>query len=314
MKIKISQPLAEELAQSVSGGLRHSPRTQYLLPFVCAKLFASVVLTKQSGEAVRHATEVTPEIEETIVKTLNSRETFADLERKHHAIKLIDDKICQLTVENPIVLFMQDIIAYVYETELTSFKIPEYMVQQQINTNWLALYLFGRERYFVDLTVCSLYSDMTLPVLLPLLFSDRDEDTEGEISLSFKWLYDQTNAENVKFRRDKEIEDLHEMSWMCLDEIENCVVEDPYAWRKKLSHWIYQDELWQDSGLVDSDPQYSGAVRQLNQLNRDVGQFLSRKHISKSKSVSIVRLSCLEWIVEDATDTLTELFNQLCTL
>jgi len=314
MNISIKEPLAEEMVQSIVGGLRCNARARYLLPFVCAKLFADVVLRESVGSAIREAVTCEPKFVEEIEKQLRKEHSSVDILRKHHRIKLVNEEIRQLTETHPLILFMQDISAFTFETENILLQMPEYMIQKQINTNWLALYLFGKEGYFDDPNFCSRYSELTLPILLRLLFRDEDNETGEHCDFNMKWLIRQANIENVELRRHKEYRDLYDMVSGTLDKIESSMVPDVREWKKELCRWIYNDKLWTIDGITDLEPPYQGVAQELRRLNANVKEFLRRKHVRKARCIPIIRHDCMRWLVDDILENIRDILERWSSL
>ena len=306
---RISEDLADDIWYNLTGGLHDSDRTRYLLPFVCTKLYAAIALRLQGGFNLRKLEYVDDALEDVITSELKNYKTLTDLERTHRKAKLYDESIYHLKESHPLILFMQDMISLIYDEEIINLKMPEHVVQQQINANWLALYLFGMKEYFDDPLACSYYSDMTLPILLPILFGDEEDN----VTLCYDWLFGNTSIENVEFRRDTEIQTLWTMSMERLDAIAKNV-GDLSAWRKQLSFFIYDDALWQADGLTVDSAEYQKEIELLNQLHHDVAAFLSKIHKAKSNATHIVRMSCIEWIVHDARISLCDVLEELCSL
>ena len=226
--------LAKELARLFSSDVRLT----YYLPFICTKIFAQIFYdsewkTRESKEKDDRETEKQFKIYLEEIEC--SFETYKRLFDSHQK-KAGNDYLFDLNSnDHPLIRFMQDICTLAYQIGLFHHEMKEISVMDQINTNWLTLYMFGRRRYFDNPCICSEFCDLTLPILMNHLFKQDEEDDPG-----FLWvvaILNQPYNEPTDPEWFDGLDDSVEFKWVLFD------IEDD-EWRKVLVHSLFDPHMW----------------------------------------------------------------------
>lgn len=271
----------------------------YLFPFICTKIFAEQFFDDPPKDMCM------------IEETLYGYETILRLFNRHHRKIQSDDIYNSDERTHPVIAFMLDVVSLCYEFEMIDLNIlrgkgadyiksehkrMEYEVMDQINTNWLILYLYGNGRLFNDPCICSHFCELKLPVLLRALFLDE----EGDLQLDGSWLL---FLARINDRPDLSPKVMDRLREECAQEIEKMSELAP-AWKEQLAEYIFDPSLWEDTSLKASSSEFQTQIDGVNLLINKVDTLWTKRHTDSDPPSMIIRGICIAHLFSPILDIL----------
>lgn len=307
--LEMDEECLDGLIQYIVGLSTQNGKVYYLLPFICAKTF-SLLLCGNISES---------EIEE----SLYSYETLDRLFNNHHRKVQSDDIYYSDESKHPVINFMLDIVSLCYKIEMTApkklgdeptgdikleYNRPEHEIMNQINTNWMILYLYGNRRLFNNPCICSYFCGLRLPVFLRMLFDDK-EDSE-DLCLDVSWLF---ALARMSDEHGLPAEDLAKLSADFKQELDKMSQSTP-RWNEQLSEYIFDPSMWDDNSLKASSTEFKTQIDKINKLIKNAHMFLEQYGEGDDTPSMIVRGICISYLFEPIIDGLEYYLENLASL
>lgn len=293
-------PLVAELTNIV----KQNAKACYLFPFICTKLFVKCInlnvnLDKKSSQ------KCNPNIHDLLCDELYSYEPLPRLSAQHHRKIHADPIFFADEKSHPIIAFMQDAVCLAFKYGTFKAQKSKTEVMTQINTNWLALSLYGSGRFFSDPQICFHYCDLTLPILLKQLYSGGD----GGLKLYTEWLLSLAGVSNVEFKLNITTTALDDAFIKAIEDIEQQHASD--KWKDQLASYAFNSQFWEDSKLVVPSPDALGIAQKINVFMGDVVTILKKKGESPKNLSAIVRIACIRYLFKPIVAALYEYLSML---
>ena len=286
------------LVDCLSSFLNESEVASFFMPFICTKLFYQVFFSKQ-GDVAR---EDHFGFEDYVENCISNYETLERLGNVHQ--RKVDDEILEMeAIKHPVIRFMQDVASLSYRLSMIEQNMREYDVMDQINTNWLTLYYYGRYRIFNRPEICSEYCGMRLPLLMRDLFWNGERTEPNSY-----WLYRMLcYSDRIAFRHhhmyklEKKVD---------FSKIEEDVKDD--AWRIELAGRLFNKEKWDATGLMIVDQEKYSC--QIDHVNEAIKAVHDRKIFEKEGynfSKILVKIMCAAYVVHPIEGLVRDYFDNL---
>lgn len=271
-------------------------KVYYLLPFVCTKAFAQLFCGNASES----------EIEE----SLYSYEVLGRLFNNHHRKIQSDDIYYSDEYKHPVIAFMLDVVSLCYQIEMTvpekledekagdvklEYKWSEHEIMNQINTNWMILYLYGNGRLFNNPCICSHFCELRLPVFLRTLFYNK-EDLE-DLCLDSSWLF---SVAHISDEHGLTRKDFDKFYTDCKQKLEEMSQSTP-TWNEQLAKYIFDPSMWEDNSLRASSTEFQTQIDKINELINEAHALLVLEQYDKEDTdtpSAIVRGICISYLFE----------------
>ena len=298
----------EDLTEYILEMSANNGADYYLFPFVCTRVFAQLFFDNPSKRMV--------------VNALNEYETIDRLFDKHHRRIQNESVFSADKNTHPVIAFMLDVVSLCYEFGMTGLKILsdneteyiksenrriEYEIMEQINTNWLALYLYGQGRLFDDPCICSHFCGLNLPIYLRALFRDEGDD---DLWLNPSWIY---ALANINDGYDVKSTILETLSASCEQEFEKMSQLAP-MWKEKLAEYIFDPSIWGDGRLNASSLEFQEQINGINDLINNACELLGKDCAGNNTPSMVIREIYIKILFEPVLDDLVCYLNASSSL
>ena len=300
--VHISGDNFESLISEIVELATNNGKVTYLLPFVCTKIFAEILRFEPDMHGEQGLDQ---HLEDRLQEEVYNYEVFERLFDSHQRRIMKDEFFSAEPNAHPVIAFMQDIVALIYEIGMTVAKKPEYMIMNQINTNWLTLCLFGTRRYFSDSNICLQFCDLTLPILLQNLF--EDEEHNGQKWLDMNWLFYLDKCPPVEF----EYATWKKLSKAGVFEFEEMLTS--IAWKNQLANYVFNPSVWNESGLTEQSSEFQKEIDDIAQKISVAADILRERNEAVELAVPAIRNALLFHLVDPILDDLLEFLEMLST-